>query len=150
MELTEKYLNGQTSTEEEQRLRERLESQASLTAEQHALLTILKAAPIKAEEWWLQEDESDLYDRLLAERQSVVSRHPWSWMGIAAAMVIALGIGLALNKENENAGAVAYIYGKRVTNQTEVLGMMEDTMQGLLANSSADKAEQQLADIFGH
>ena len=152
--LIEKYLRGETSTPEEQQLLGLLEAEAQPTADDLALKAMLKAAPPQAQSGWLTEDESALYDQLLLERQPARRTIPlWAraGIGIAAVAVLAIGLTFSLFRSNrEPLEAVAYIYGQEVTDEKEVVAMMEGTMQGLLTAASENEVESQLSDIFGH
>ena len=152
--LTEKYLKGQTSPQEEQQLLCLLEAETQPTASDLAIKAMLKAAPPKAEDSWLTEDESALYDQLLLEHQAEWRIRPlWTrvGIGIAAVAVLAIGLTFTLFRTNrEPLEAVAYIYGQEVTDEKEVVALMEGTMQGLLTAASENEVESQLSDIFGH
>lgn len=153
--LIEKYLRGETSTPEEQQLLGLLEAEAQPTADDLALKAMLKAAPPQAESDWLTEDESALYDQLLLERQAERRTRPlWTrvGIGIAAVAVLAIGLTLALalsRPDRESAEAVAYVYGREVKDQREVLALMESTMQGLMGGEESGRVEDQLNEIFG-
>lgn len=152
--LIEKYLRGETSTLEEQQLLGLLEAEAQPTADDLALKAMLKAAPPTTESDWLTEDESALYDQLLLEHQPACRTRPlWTsvGIGIAAVAVLAIGLTFSLFRSNrEPLEAVAYIYGQEVTDEKEVVAMMEGTMQGLMTAASENEVENQLSDIFGH
>ena len=146
--LIEKYLRGETSTPEEQQLLALLEAEAQPTADDLALKAMLKAAPPQAQSSWLTEDESALYDQLLMERQP--ARPTRAGIGIAAVAVLAIGLTLALSRpDRESAEAVAYVYGREVKDQREVLALMESTMQGLMGGEESGRVEDQLNEIFG-
>lgn len=151
--LIEKYLRGETSTPEEQQLLGLLEAEVRPTADDLALKAMLKAAPPTAESDWLTEDESALYDQLLLERQPArLTRQLWARAGIGIAAVAVLGIGLTLalsRPDRESAEAVAYVYGREVKDQREVLALMESTMQGLMGGEESGRVEDQLNEIFG-
>lgn len=151
--LIEKYLRGETSTLEEQQLLGLLEAEAQPTADDLALKSMLKAAPPTAESDWLTEDESALYDQLLMERQPArPTRQLWAraGIGIAAVAVLVIGLTLALSRpDRESAEAVAYVYGREVKDQREVLALMESTMQGLMGGEESGRVEDQLNEIFG-
>ena len=152
--LIEKYLRGETSPLEEQQLLGLLEAEAQPTADDLALKAMLKAAPPTTESDWLTEDESALYDQLLLEHQAGRRTRPlWASVGIGIAAVVVLAIGLTFSlfrSNREPLEAVAYIYGQEVTDEKEVVAMMEGTMQGLMTAASENEVENQLSDIFGH
>ncbi len=152
--LKDKYLRGETSPQEEQQLLSMLEAEVQPTADDLALRTMLKAAPPQADIDWLTEDESALYDQLLLKHQAGRRTRPlWASVGIGIAAVVVLAISLTFSLFRTNRDSqevVAYVYGQEVTDEREVVAMMEGTMQGLLTAASENEVENQLSDIFGH
>lgn len=146
--LIDKYLSGTSTREEEQALRHMLDDAASLTPGERAVQAMLQAEPMQALPQWLAEDDSSEYDRLVAARRSRL-RPLWRWASVAAVVCLAVGIGFALSRPREAANcAVATIYGQETTDEALVLGMMENTMQSVLACSTTDHIEGQLTDIL--
>ena len=146
--LIDKYLSGTSTREEEQALRRMLDGATSLTSGQRAVQAMLQAVPMQALPQWLAEDDSSEYDRLVAARRSRL-RPLWRWASVAAVVCVAVGIGFALSRPREAANcAVATIYGQETTDEALVLGMMENTMQSVLACSTTDHIEGQLTDIL--
>ncbi len=146
--LIDKYLSGTSTREEEQALRRMLDGATSLTSGQRAVQAMLQAEPMQALPQWLAEDDSSEYDRLVAARRSRL-RPLWRWASVAAVVCLAVGIGFALSRPREAANcAVATIYGQETTDEALVLGMMENTMQSVLACSTTDHIEGQLTDIL--
>ena len=146
--LIDKYLSGTSTREEEQALRRMLDGATSLTSGQRAVQAMLQAVPMQALPQWLTEDDSSEYDRLVAARRSRL-RPLWRWASVAAVVCVAVGIGFALSRSRDEANcAVATIYGQETTDEALVLGMMENTMQSVLACSPTDHIEGQLTDIL--
>ena len=146
--LIDKYLSGTSTREEEQTLRRMLSAVASLTPGQRAVQAMLQAEPMQALPQWLTEDDSSEYDRLVAARRSRL-RPLWRWASVAAVVCLAVGIGFALSRPRDESNcAVATIYGQETTDEALVLGMMENTMQSVLACSTTDHIEGQLTDIL--
>ncbi len=146
--LIDKYLSGTSTREEEQALRRMLDGATSLTPGQRAVQAMLQAVPMQALPQWLTEDYSSEYDRLVAARRSRL-RPLWRWASVAAVVCLAVGIGFALSRSRDEANcAVATIYGQETTDEALVLGMMENTMQSVLACSTTDHIEGQLTDIL--
>lgn len=86
--LIQRYLEGSTSIEEERLLADLIDRCPDATADQRALAEILRCRAIHGEdemEQWLTEDESSVYDRMMAHRRR---RSMMRWA--AAAVVIAL------------------------------------------------------------
>ena len=148
-ELTHKYLNGETTADEERQLLQLLEDETCPTAEQKALVLMLKASPVARDATWMEEDESTLYDAILQDRHNASSHHRiWPWISIAAMIVIAFGVGVSLSGDRQK-DAVAYVYGREVNNKSEVLDMMESTMADFMASAESDQVELQLNEFFG-
>lgn len=146
--LIDKYLSGTSTREEEQALRRMLDGATSLTSGQRAVQAMLQAELMQALPQWLTEDYSSEYDRLVAARRSRL-RPLWRWASVAAVVCLAVGIGFALSRPLDEANcAVATIYGQETTDEALVLGMMENTMQSVLACSTTDHIEGQLTDIL--
>ena len=146
--LIDKYLSGTSTREEEQALRRMLDGATSLTSGQRAVQAMLQAEPMKTLPQWLTEDDSSEYDRLVAARRSRL-RPLWRWASVAAVVCVAVGIGFALSRSRDEANcAVATIYGQETTDEALVIGMMENTMQSVLACSTTDHIEGQLTDIL--
>ena len=146
--LIDKYLSGTSTREEEQALRRMLDGATSLTSGERAVQAMLQAVPMPALPQWLTEDYSSEYDRLVAARRSRL-RPLWRWASVAAVVCLAVGIGFALSRSRDEANcAVATIYGQETTDEALVLGMMENTMQSVLACSTTDHIEGQLTDIL--
>jgi len=148
-ELTNKYLSGTTSADEERELLRMLEAIPNPSAEEKALAAMLKVSPITSSSAWMEEDESPLYDAMIRDRKGVSPLHRiLPWIGIAAVMVIVLGTAFSLNRDRHQE-AVAYVYGREVKDESEVLGMMESTMETFMEEAESDKVEAQLTEIFG-
>ena len=146
--LIDKYLSGTSTREEEQALRRMLDGATSLTSGQRAVQAMLQAEPMQALPQWLTEDASSEYDRLVTARRSRL-RPLWRWASVAAVVCLPVGIGFALSRPREAANCVvATIYGQETTDEALVLGMMENTMQSVLACSTTDHIEGQLTDIL--
>ena len=144
--LIDKYLSGTSTREEEQALRRMLDGSTSLTPGQRAVQAMLQAEPMQALPQWLTEDASATYDRIVERRHHASL---WRWTSVAAVVCLAVGIGFALSRPRDEANcAVATIYGQETTDEALVLGMMENTMQSVLACSTTDHIEGQLTDIL--
>ena len=144
--LIDKYLSGTSTREEEQALRRMLDGATSLTPGQRAVQAMLQAEPMQALPQWLTEDASATYDRIVERRHHASL---WRWTGIAVAACLVLGLLLIVPRGGDEANcAVATIYGQETTDEALVLGMMENTMQSVLACSTTDHIEGQLTDIL--
>lgn len=91
--LTQKYLDGTTTVQEEQRLAELTGSKPDATAADKAMTTILSQRRHSEEEMeqWLTEDETELYDAIIRQRKQRGIRRR-----LATAASVAIIIGMAL------------------------------------------------------
>lgn len=146
-ELIEKYLNGESTADEERQLRQALEQVPQRDGEQEALLMMLQAQPATGDVHWLTEDETETYEHILGLRKQKTWKR-WSMAAAIAGIVFATA-GLHLQHDRTDS-LVAYVYGERITDDKEVLSMVENTMQDLMSRSTDDEIENQLNDIFNH
>lgn len=154
-ELTKKYLDAETTMQEEQMLSQLLQQKAERTGEEEALLLMLSATGrhcTKDQHDWLDPDNAALYDRIMAEREA--DRKPtfltprWRRMAGAAAVLTALVLGTTYITHRHSTAdmAVAYIYGNRVDDSQVAMDMMRHTLSEVLDNP--DCVEDQLTDIL--
>lgn len=91
--LTQRYLDGTTTLQEERRLAELTGSKPDATAADKVMMTMLSQRRHSEEEMeqWLTEDETELYDAIIRQRKqrSIIRR-------LAAAASVAIIIGMAL------------------------------------------------------
>lgn len=146
-ELIEKYLNGESTADEQRQLRQALEQVPQRDGEQEALLMMLQAQPATGDVHWLTEDESETYEHILGLRKRKAWKR-WSMAAAIAGIVLATA-GLHLQHDRTD-NLVAYVYGERITDDKEVLSMVENTMQDMMSRSTDDEIENQLNDIFNH
>lgn len=140
-ELIDKYLNGETSLQEEQNLRQLLQAipSSTRTKEERTLLLMLSYENAPKEEDIFTADDEKEYDRIVSSRK----RHTiWKYVSIAAAVAlvaIVSTIGLTRNETPTNNLAVAYVYGEKMTDEAVVMAMMHNTMSEMLASSTAEE-----------
>ena len=143
--LIDKYLNGDTSLEEEQMLRHLLQDipSAQRTDEEDALLLMLSATPtMTGEEDIFATDETEEYDRIVHQRKR---RAMWKYTGIAAAIALVATLGFLLHTPADENIAVAYVNGEKVSDEQQVVAMMESTMNDVFAHSDT---EEELYELF--
>lgn len=143
--LIDKYLNGDTSLEEEQMLRHLLQDipSAHRTDEEDALLLMLSATPtMPDEEDIFAADETEEYDRIIHQRKR---RAMWKYTGIAAAVALVATLGFMLHTPSDENIAVAYVNGEKVSDEQQVVAMMESTMNDVFAHSDT---EEELYELF--
>ena len=143
--LIDKYLNGDTTLEEEQMLQRLLHDIPSThrTDEEDALLLMLSATPTTTdEEDIFAADETEEYDRIVHQRKR---RAMWKYTGIAAAVALAITLGFMFHTPSDENIAVAYINGEKVSDEQQVVAMMESTMNDVFAHSDT---EETLYELF--
>lgn len=166
--LTEKYLKGQTTPQEERELLQMLKSAEVLTPDDEALLMLLEneAPLLQGNTAWLEEDESALFDTLMRkegwhDKQSPAACDPhlsihsapprrtrwvlWTSVSLIAAMLCCVFYlnstsFVTMVKGNSDNLAVTFIYGNRVENEQMALDMLEETMGELFAQNEVEDA----------
>ncbi len=142
--LIDKYLNGETSLQEEHTLSRMLQAipPTHRTETEKALLLMLTATPTAIEGDLFTVDYTEEYDRIVSERKRRIG---WRNMGIAATIALVVSLGFMLHIPTNEDIAVAYINGTKVSDEQQVLTMMESTMGDLFAHSDT---EEKLQDLF--
>lgn len=143
--LIDKYLNGDTSLEEEQMLQHLLQDipPTQRTDEEDALLLMLSATPtMPDEEDIFATDETEEYDRIVHQQKR---RAMWKYTGIAAAIALVAILGFMLHTPADENIAVAYVNGEKVSDEQQVVAMMESTMNDVFAHSDT---EEELYELF--
>ena len=163
--LKQKYLAGTSTAKEERLLQELLKEEKTLTSEEQNILLLLGItnAKIKARDAWMQEDESALFDKLVAEKaskQEIVAmvcsatlKHrkrrtrTLFWLGLTgiAAALCSIFVMPNFHRHDQENLAVTYFYGKKVENKDIALNMMQETMQDLFAESDL---EDEMSEIL--
>lgn len=141
--LIDKYLNGETSLQEEHTLSRMLQAIpfANRTETEEALLLMLTATPTKDESDLFTADYTEEYDRIINARKR---RLWWRTTGIAATIALVVSLGFMLHTPTNENIAVAYINGTKVSDEQQVLTMMESTMGDLLAHGDTEEELYQL------
>ena len=96
-----------------------------------------------------------------AEWQKFAGKHAqkhrsWGWMQIAAIFIGVLMLsGIALmavqfTNHDTNEECVAYVYGKKSTDQETVMAEMKRLIGEIAEDNPQDNIEQQLNDLFSH
>lgn len=166
--LKRKYMAGTSTHQEEQELHRLLQETPSLTAEDQALLEMLEigACEMEAEEDWLQEDETKLFDRLMEEqakaepaeeaipqRSTLVLQLPprrlqrivIRLMATAAVICGAFFATRSMWLPENTDSAVTYIYGNKVENSEIAMDMMHETLGDIFDRPDV---ESELSNIF--
>lgn len=146
--LIDKYFAGLTSPEEEAQLLQELRREACPSHEQLVLMSMLSPRVTEPRPEWLEEDESEVFDRLVAQRRV---RLRWRWAAVAAAACIAVGLFIALPRHKEaKTYAMATIYGEEIHDEAIVMSMMEGTLRSALAQPATNRVEGQMSDLLNH
>lgn len=71
------------------------------------------------------------------------------YMGLAASVIVVLGLSLffSLSNRQQDTGCVAWVNGEKITDPTEVMALMQNTMHEMNIEGS-DPVEDQLRDMF--
>lgn len=102
--LTQRYLDGATSLQEERRLAELIDNCPHATEEQKAIALMLRQGVTHSEEemeQWLAEDETAVYDSMVARRQRRKGMVKWA---AAASVAVIVGLSLWLNLPQDRDG----------------------------------------------
>ena len=160
---------GTSSQEDEFQLQALLQAEEHPSAEDQALLSMLSlpSIPAEAREEWLEEDESELFDQLMAAQgyetaQDEAEHHlavtPPSLpprrrglrlalriMASAAILAGAFFASRPLWQPSSEDMAVTYFYGNKVEDSNLALDMMHETLGEVFDRPSV---ESELADLF--
>lgn len=105
--LTQRYLDGDTSLQEEKLLAEMIDRCPDATKEQKALAEMLRCHVVHGEdemEQWLTEDETAVFDMIMAQRHRRQRRTSWTLWTAAASVVALLCMAVWLGFSNEESG----------------------------------------------
>lgn len=71
------------------------------------------------------------------------------YMGLAASVIVVLGLSLffSLSNRQQDTGCVAWVNGEKITDPTEVMALMQNTMHDMNIEGN-DPVEDQLRDMF--
>ena len=141
--LIDKYLSGETSPEEEHTLSRLLRAipPNERTDTEEALLLMLTVRPSMGEEDIFAADETEEYDRIVHRRKR---RNLWTFSGIAATIALVVTLGFLFHHPIDENIAVAYVNGTEVSDEQQVLAMMESTMNEVFAHSDTEEALYEL------
>lgn len=105
--LTQRYLDGDTSLQDEKLLAEMIDRCPDATKEQKALAEMLRCHVVHGEdemEQWLTEDETAVFDSIMAQRHRRQRRTSWTLWTAAASVVALLCMAVWLGFSNEESG----------------------------------------------
>ena len=138
--LTDRFFDGTTTLEEEQKLYDYYRREQTLPADLAQLRQLfLDFAAVQF------ADEQ-------AVNANANKRRRWIGWAVAAcaALLIVAGAAVWLNSGQQGDDeCVAYIYGERTTDRDVVLGEMQKTMAAV-ADDGSDEVEEQLKMMFGN
>ena len=137
--LAARYLDAETSREEEEWLLRFVCSPAGADAEWDGLRAVLSFTAMGRQ----------------AATQPAQSRRPrWKAAAVAAVCVgLAVGAGFLWHDLRPSASAqpdqcIAYVGGERITDQTEVRNLMRESLSSMAANEETDIVSEQLSDML--
>lgn len=86
----------------------------------------------------------------LAAKTIPLQNHRFSrWWMIAASVTLLLGLGsILLLQRSQEDECVAYIYGKKTTDPTVVMGELERSITSMKADEQQENVESQLNEMF--
>lgn len=167
--LIQKYMAGTSTREDENQLLAILQAEAHPSAEDQALLDMLALSfpPAEAREEWLEEDESELFDQLMAAQEHETTQDEVEYhqaltppslpprrrvlritLRIMASAAVLAAVFFASRPlwqpENEDM-AVTYFYGNKVEDSDLALDMMHETLGEVFDRPTV---ESELADLF--
>ena len=137
--LADRYLNAETSREEEDWLLGFLLSPAGAASEWDGLRAVLSFTAM---------------GRQRAEQQVLRHRPRWKTASVAAVVVgLTVGAGFLWHDLRPSASAqpdqcIAYVGGERITDQAEVLDLMRESLSSMAANEETDIVGEQLSDML--
>ena len=137
--LADRYLNAETSREEEDWLLGFLLSPAGAASEWDGLRAVLSFTAM---------------GRQRAEQQVLRHRPRWKTASVAAVVVgLAVGAGflwheLRLASTAQSDQCIAYVGGKRITDGEKVMSLMRESLSEMATNSETDIVGEQLSDIL--
>ena len=138
-ELLTRYMEGESTQEEQKALRQYLSNAEKLPEELRPyarMFSLLEEKP--------QTPSTEALNRF-AEAPQSARRHIPLWPLLAVACLAAFAvIFLTPPKEEENM-AIAYVDGKMLRNETMAMQMGKEALQEIFSNGDE---EQQLADLF--
>lgn len=167
--LINKYMAGTSSREDERQLLALLQAEENPSADDLVLLSMLgmQAPPAEARDEWMEEDESGLFDRLMADQShgeapgGTVTLQPAipvtqpprrhvlplvvRIMATAAILAGAFVLSRPLWQDAGEDMAVTYFYGNKVENSDLAMDMMHETMGDFFDRPSV---ESELSELF--
>lgn len=166
--LINKYLAGTSTHEEEELLLQLLKAEESLPAEEQMLVDMLSMTgqEMEGQEAWMEEDESELFDRMMAkmnheEEHNVkeaggnisTPAQPPRRLKVIALRILASAALLTgafyasrtIWQPAQDDMAVTYIYGNRVENTEMAMDMMHKTLSDIFDRPDI---ESELADLL--
>ena len=137
--LAARYLDAETTREEENWLLRFVCSPAGADAEWDGLRAVLSFTAM---------------GRQAATQQTQSRRPRWKTASVAAVVVgLTIGAGFLWHDLRPASTAqpdqcIAYVGGERITDQAEVLDLMRESLSEMAANSETDIVGEQLSDIL--
>lgn len=140
-ELLHRYMEGESTQEEQKLLKEYLDREQDLPAD---MIPYAQMFAIIGNE--TQTPSSAALDRFSEPQAQTHHRLIPLWPFIAAACVVAFAvIMLVPSHQKEGSMAIAYVEGKMLNNEAQALQMGQEALQEIFSNGNQ---EEQLSDLF--
>ena len=138
-ELLTRYMEGESTQEEQKALRQYLSSTEDLPKELHPYAQMFALLEEKT-----QTPSAEALNRF-AEAPKPARRHIPLWPVCAAACIAAFAVILLTPPKQENNMAIAYVDGKTLNNEALAMQMGQEALQEIFSNGNQ---EEQLTDLF--
>lgn len=138
-ELLTRYMEGESTQEEQKALRQYLSSTEDLPKELHPyarMFALLEEKP--------QTPSAEALNRF-AEAPQPARRHIPLWPLLAAACIAAFAVIFLTPPKGDDNMAIAYVDGKTLNNEALAMQMGQEALQEIFSNGNE---EEQLTDLF--
>lgn len=144
LRLSERYFEAETTEEEERELR-RFAAQTS-DPDFRDLQAVMGFTAIARSSKGSKGSKVQQQAPLKPLKPLKLNSH---YMGLAASVIVVLGLSLffSLSNRQQDTGCVAWVNGEKITDPTEVMALMQNTMLEMNIEGS-DPVEDQLRDMF--
>ena len=138
-ELLTRYMEGESTQEEQKALRQYLSSTEDLPKELHPyarMFSLLEEKP--------QTPSAEALNRF-AEAPQPARRHIPLWPLLAAACIAAFAVIFLTPPKGDDNMAIAYVDGKTLNNEALAMQMGQEALKEIFSNGNE---EEQLTDLF--
>ena len=139
-EYLARYMEGESTQEEQRLLKEYFGNTKDLPADLRPYAQMFVVLEEKAE-----TPSVEALDRFSEGQIPAVRRSVKLWPLVAAACVAAFAVIFLTPPKHDENMAIAYVDGKMITNQAQVMQMGQEALQEIFSNGNE---EEQLTDLF--